>query len=434
MSVNPLQYFTNQNLDDEFEVVRSASVAPSNGPSTLSPLSNDQALALGSATSGANTADRAMLGTASRLAPPQSRFSPADQAMLGTAARIPGEGLTGLGPPGTVAPTAASPMESLLSSFDLSGLIEGISGDSQAAFSRLQTEAGARGAATQTGIREVNERIAAELGMVPEQVAGDGAGGLSATRLAGGAATGAQGVVDMQTALGGFLEGSQGRRTNAVQNFLTGLEGQAQVGIDQARTAGEFLLAQQQALIQQEQARVQNDIAAQAAQDQITQSLLESFGLPAIPGLTVPQALDVVGQARQGAQQGLGPLAGTAGGGGALPEGTVPGAGGQPYTPGAFGQDFLKAGFRPEVVQGFERLELSAGSFFSDPQALNKGLVDVEGNPTTEGINAFLGQNVIVTGENDPRVGKVTDLGGGRGQRLFITQDDYNKYLQWSQS
>ena len=362
--------------------------------------------------------------------------NPSDQAMIASAIAAGAQGAPAApGTPNNFTPVSPfDPLSDLLdlSSANLGDLLTGITEDSGRAFERLQTQAGARSAATQESIRAANERIASQLAAVPSDVSAPAAatglsGGLAQSTLSEGAQAGSQGVAAMQAALGGFLEGSQARRGDAVQNFLTGLQGQSQVAVDRARSAGEFALAQQRALLAQQQALSQNDIAQQAANEELGATYLQALGLPPVPGFGIDEARAFVDDAK-----GLGLIGGDA----------------EEPTRGALGQVFTEVGISDAAIPNLSALELQGTEFFgslqSDPlrlsEAQQQGIVDADGAPTMKGIREWLDDNVIVVSDDDGRAGQwvsTKESGGSleeqRGRpkkRLALTQQDYQRYLE----
>jgi len=344
----------------------------------------------------------------------------ADRAMLNSARAYGAR--TGAASTGSAAAAAAA-------NGNLRDLLAGIQADSSSVFDTLVAEAGARGQATADSIGALTGTIDDQMAAVGQEVSAGAGGGLSGANLAAGATAGSQGVRDVQAALGGFLQQSQLRRTNATQDYIGGLEGQSQISQDRTRVLGEFMQAQQASLMEEERQRTANDPASSTALSQWAESL----------GLNIPPGADPAEWLNSDARNAI-----ALGGGEAEAE---------MRTPGAIGDALSKGGVPQEALQGFEQLHLTVGrdaarisSMPPEEQAqavmspaefrkwqesgrATSPLFNDDGL-TTAGLERLLGQRLVVTGRSDPRLYQSADLGGGRGSRYFVTQDDYDKYLQ----
>lgn len=318
----------------------------------------------------------------------------ADRAMLGTAARA-GAGVP-LGSSGSVT-----------QNLDLAQLMEGVRTDSINAFQRIQDEVAARGQATAAAIGRQTAATDARMAGAGAAV-GQGGGGLDAGVLAGAGTGGAAGIRDVQATLGGFLQQSQQRRTNAMQNYIAGLEGQSQIVQDRANVVGQYMMQEREALL--EQAR-QEDMASTVTADWV----MNNIGLPfqVWEGLDADTRTGLVMDVRSGLGAD-GPMS-------------------EPREPGLIGQELLDAGLSEQVIPALERLEVNADRWAAGLQQTlppeEQALLFGDNGLTPEGVRRFAEDNFIVLSEDDPRIGEQVNVNGQ--SRVAISGDDWQKYLQW---
>lgn len=341
------------------------------------------------------------------------------------------------------------------------------------AYDRIATNAASRNDAIVEALGGMSDQLVNRLQGVPGEVTDARPSGtlLSSNAVNAGAQDGVASLTSLAATLGGFNQQAQTQRGAATQNYLDSMKAQTEFGLTTAEAEQNaqlsYLEAEQQALMQQEMMRQQQDIAANTANDPLTRALFEQAGVGQLwqPGMSMDDANSFIDNYRSGYGTWQAPDEAAA-------------AAEEDGPRGLLEVDFMDAGLSAPAANAMARVEVLANNGkLQFQRALGEGedssiyAVPEPGTPQYEQIvqqfgditnddeawDAFrrarfeewMDQNVIQVEDDDPRAGtfvtrdeapggkRVSNFGAGyantnaAGQKLYIGKGDWSRYQQW---